>query len=261
MEVFSTGYALLATQCALLDVITPELRAVVIDVCKKEKLLYMRIYYEGEASEERIDLWDCVITEASADLGPDCILDNEVERLDYPQEIPSRGRYAYLRRESSLLLTQNFSETPAIITREIKNFHEKIGVFISPVSEEKVSTSWGVIRAAKDERHIIPARPTSYQIKEITPIAYALLAIQRALLGLATPELRSIVADIQDQELYIRFYYDKGISHEILESWEYAITKSIADVGPDYLFDTGIERLDYPQEIPFRGRYAYLRKE
>ena len=35
----------------------------------------------------------------------------------------------------------------------------------------------------------------------------------------------------------------------------------MADVGPDYLFDTGIERLDYPQEIPFRGQYAYLRKE
>ncbi len=257
MEIFSIGYALLATQRALLDVITPELRAVVIDVCKEEKLLYMRFYYEGEASEERIDLWDCAITEASAALGINCVLDNEVERIDYPQEIPSRGRYAYLRREPSLL-SQNVSEVPIIITREIKDFKEKIGVFISPVSEEKVSTSWGVIHTTKDESHIIPAKPASYKIKEITPIAYSLLAIQRALLGLATPELRGIVADIQDQELYIRFYYDKGISYEIFESWEFAITKVIADMGSDYLFDTRIERLDYPQEIPFRGRYAYL---
>ncbi|MGB7127994.1 MAG: polymorphic toxin type 50 domain-containing protein [Candidatus Rhabdochlamydia sp.] len=260
MEVFSTGYALLATQCALLDEITPELRAVIVDVCKEEKLLYMRIYYEGEASEKRIDLWDCVITEASADLGINCVLDNEVERIDYPQEIPSRGRYAYLRREPNML-SQNVSEVPIIITREIKDFKEKIGVFISPVSEEKVSTSWGVIHTTKDESHIIPAKPASYKIKEITPIAYALLSIQRALLGLATPELRGIVADIQDQELYIRFYYDKGVSYEIFKSWEFAITKVIADMGSDYLFDTGIERLDYPQEIPFRGRYAYLRKE
>ncbi|MDR2540010.1 MAG: hypothetical protein LBC45_05430, partial [Chlamydiales bacterium] len=72
MEIFSTGYALLATQNALLDEITPELRAVLVDVCKEKKRLYMRIYYDGEASEERIDLWHCIITEASAALGPDC---------------------------------------------------------------------------------------------------------------------------------------------------------------------------------------------
>ncbi|VHO04265.1 polymorphic toxin type 50 domain-containing protein [Candidatus Rhabdochlamydia sp. T3358] len=259
MEVSSTGYALLAMQCALLYVVTPELRAVVIGICKKKKILYMHFYYEGEVSEELIELWQCAVTEAS-DLESNWELDDRIERLDYPQEIPSHGRYAYLRREPNML-SQNVSEVPIIITREIKDFKEKIGVFISPVSEEKVSTSWGVIHTTKDESHIIPAKPASYKIKEITPIAYALLAIQRALLGLATPELRGIVADIQDQELYIRFYYDKGISYEIFESWEFAITKVIADMGSDYLFDTGIERLDYPQEIPFRGRYAYLRKE
>ena len=260
METFSIGYALLATQGALLDEITPQLRAVVVDVCKEEKLLYMRIYYEGEASEKRIDLWDCIITEASAALGPDCELDDKIERLDYPQEIPShRGRYAYLRKEPSLP-RQNSLEVPIIITREIRDFKERIDVFISPISEEKLDTSWGVIHNAEDKIYVIPVRPTSYQI-EIFPLAYALLSIQRALLGLAIPELRSIVADIQEQELYIRFYYDKGISYEVLKSWEFAITKVIADMGSDYLFDTRIERLDYPQEIPFRGRYAYLRKE
>ncbi|MEK7339483.1 MAG: hypothetical protein AABZ92_02075, partial [Verrucomicrobiota bacterium] len=165
METFSTGYALLATQGALLDEITSELRAVVVDVCKEEKLLYIRIYYEGEASEERIDLWDCVITEASAALGPDCVLDDRIERLDYPQEIPfHRGRYAYFRKEPNLP-SQNSSEVPIIITREIRDFKEKIGVFISPVFEEKVDTSWGVIHNAEDKSHIIPTRPTSYQIE------------------------------------------------------------------------------------------------
>ena len=177
------------------------------------------------------------------------------------KKFPPVGGMRILEGSLAYPLTQNFSEAPAIITREIKDFHEKISVFISPVSEEKVDTSWGVIYHTEDKSSIIPARPTSYQIKEITTIAYALLSIQRALLGFATPELRGIVADIQGQELYIRFYYDKGVSHEILESWEFAITKVIADMGSDYLFDTGIERLDYPQEIPFRGRYAYLRKE
>lgn len=260
MDIFSTGYALLATQSALLDEITPELRAVVVDVCKEENLLYTRMYYEGEASEKRIDLWDCIITEASAALGPDCMLDHEVERLDYPQKIPSRGRYAYLRKEPSVL-NQNLAEVSLLVTREIRDFPAKTGVFISPVSEEKVDTSWGVMHTAKGNQRIVPAKPTSYKIKEITPAAYALLSIQRALLGLATPELRGIVADVQNQELYLRFYYDKGTSSEILESWEFAITKVIADMGADYVFDTRIEQLDYPQEIPFRGRYAYLRKE
>ncbi|HKZ45404.1 MAG TPA: hypothetical protein VJ343_01740, partial [archaeon] len=87
MEIFSIGYALLATQRALLDAITPELRAVVVDSCEKTNLLYIRFYYDGKASEKLIDLWQCAITEASADLGPDCLLDDGVERLDFPQKI------------------------------------------------------------------------------------------------------------------------------------------------------------------------------
>jgi hypothetical protein len=51
------------------------------------------------ASEKLIDLWQCAITEASVALGPDCVLDDGVERLDYPKKIPLRGRYAYLRKE------------------------------------------------------------------------------------------------------------------------------------------------------------------
>lgn len=99
METFSIGYALLAVQSALLGVVSPELRAVVVDVSKADKLLYLYFYYDGEASEDMIDLWECAITEASADLGPDCVLDVGVVRLDYPKKIPFRGRYAYLRKE------------------------------------------------------------------------------------------------------------------------------------------------------------------
>jgi hypothetical protein len=99
MKIFSIGYALLAIQRALLDVVTPELRAVVVDVCKETHLLYIRFYYDGEVVEELVDLWQCAIKEARVDLGPDCVLDDRVERLDYPKEIPFRGRYAYLRKE------------------------------------------------------------------------------------------------------------------------------------------------------------------
>ena len=99
MEIFSMGYALLAMQGALLQAVTPELRAVVVDVDKDKQLLYIHFYYDGQVSEELIELWWCTITEASADLDADCLLDAAVERLDYPTKIPFRGRYAYLRKE------------------------------------------------------------------------------------------------------------------------------------------------------------------
>ena len=104
MEVFSIDYALLAIQSALLGVVSPELRAVVVDFSKDESLLYTRFYYDGKVSDNLIDLWECAITEASADLGPDCLLDDGIERLDFPKKIPFKGRYVYL--EKSKILSQ-----------------------------------------------------------------------------------------------------------------------------------------------------------
>jgi hypothetical protein len=96
---YSIEYALLAVQRALLDTITPELRAVVVDFSQKNKSLYIRFYYDRKVSEKLIDLWQCAITEASAAFNADYSLDDGVERLDYPQKIPLRGQYAYLRKE------------------------------------------------------------------------------------------------------------------------------------------------------------------
>ncbi len=262
MKLFSMGYALLATQRALLNAVSPELRAVIVNTCEEEELFYIRLYYDGDATERSIELWWCVITEASAAFGH-CMLDDGVERLDYPQKIPCRGRYAYLRREKFQKpiisrCAENFTE----IRREIVEFQEDIGIFISPLPGEPVSTRWGVIHDANGKRETLPAKPPSCKI-EITPVAYALLAIQRALLGIVTPELRAVIADLGEEgsSLYIRFYYDGEISSQVFAEWEHALTESIATVGPGYSFDVGIERVPYPQKVPFRGRYAYIRKE
>src|SRR5579863_9053632 len=126
LKVFSIGYALLSVQRALLDAVTPELRAVVVDVCKESDWLYIRCYYDGDVSEKLIDLWECAITEASADFGPDCVLDDGVERLDYPEKIPLRGRYAYLRKESSVFAIKKMSRSSANVTREIVDFQKKV---------------------------------------------------------------------------------------------------------------------------------------
>lgn len=93
------GNALLATQRALLGVVTPELRAVVVDLDEEHQEFYIRFFYDGSVSEDLIDLWNCATTEASAGLNPVYELEEGIERLDYPKKIPVRGCYAYLRKE------------------------------------------------------------------------------------------------------------------------------------------------------------------
>jgi hypothetical protein len=92
-------YALLSVQCALLNVITPQLRAVTVALDIENQIFYMSFFYDGEASEELTELWNCAVTEASAHLGPDCFSKQQIVRLDYPNKIPIRGKLAYLRKE------------------------------------------------------------------------------------------------------------------------------------------------------------------
>ena len=209
MDKFSIEYALLSMQSALLDAITPELRGVVINVNKEKRLLYMRFYYDGEASEELIDVYQCAISESSADFGADHVLDNGVERLDYPKVIPCNGVFAYLRKEA------NFSN------------------------------------------HI-----STINVK-ITSIAYALLSIQSALLGVVTPELRSVMAGFckEKKVLSINFYYDGEVSKDLIDLWESVIAKVGLDLETGYSLDGKVERVDFPKKIHFLERYAYLRKE
>jgi hypothetical protein len=109
MKFYSIEYALLAIQSALLREITPELRAVIIDLDAEEKVFYAYIYYDGKASEKMIDLWDCAIGEAGADLGRDCFIKSQIKRLDYPNQIPQGGYCAYMRKEDRTLPHKPFS--------------------------------------------------------------------------------------------------------------------------------------------------------
>jgi hypothetical protein len=201
MEISSIEYALLAVQHALLKAVTPELRAVVLDFPIDKNILYIRFYYHGHVSEKLIDLWQCAITEASAALGPDCFVEQGVERLDFPAKIPIRGSCAYLRQEETMM--------------------------------------------------------------QMTPFATAMLAIQKALLGIVSPELRSVIADIDTQNkiFYVRFYYDSEVSKNQIELWQWAMRKASFDLDANYKLDGAVERLDYPETLPFRGRYVYWRKE
>ncbi|MBS0619888.1 MAG: hypothetical protein JSS61_00305 [Verrucomicrobia bacterium] len=101
--------ALLATQRALLDVVTPELRAVVVGIDNNKIEFYIRFYYDGKVSAELIDVWSSAIAEASAGLDPFYGLDEGIERLDFPNKIPvpEGGRFAYSRMEKRQSLRQS----------------------------------------------------------------------------------------------------------------------------------------------------------
>ena len=101
LRVFSIEYALLAVQRAMLREVTPELRAVIVDLEKEKQILQICFYYDGQVNEKTLDLWDCAAAEASAALGPDCFLETQFVRLDYPLVIPLKGYYAYLRKENN----------------------------------------------------------------------------------------------------------------------------------------------------------------
>ena len=101
MKKFSITEVLLATQSALLNVIKPALRAVVVNLDTENDIFFIRFYHHGEISEETLDLWQCACTEASCHLIISQI-DEEIIRLDYPSEIPLDGHLAYLRKEPNI---------------------------------------------------------------------------------------------------------------------------------------------------------------
>ena len=98
-EIFSMANALLSVQRALLGAVTPELRAVVVDLDNENHVVYIRFYYHGEVAENLIDLWDCAVTEVISDMDIQYVLNEGIERLDYPNPIPDRGRFFYRRKE------------------------------------------------------------------------------------------------------------------------------------------------------------------
>jgi len=91
------NYAVLAVQSALVDAVTFQLRAAIVDVYEYE--LHLFFFYDGYIDEKLQDLLECASTEASTAFPPDFSLRSTIDRLDYPMPIPILGKLAYLRHE------------------------------------------------------------------------------------------------------------------------------------------------------------------
>lgn len=251
------GDALWETQRGLSGSVTPELRAVDVKYIADSDIFYFRVYYDGKVNEKQIDLWECVLIEACADCNN---LDAEIIRLDYPKAIPRHGKYAYLRKEPPVTgpvvpCTERLS-----IQREFVHFQHEIGLFVSPDNDRTMPTRWGIAHIDEKGIHVFPAKPEALEI-DIVPVAYAQLALQRALLGTVVPALIAILVDVKETELYIHFHYEGAISKETVQDWERVMTKTWADFGPNYVLNGKIESVVYPNPIFIRGRGAYRRRE
>jgi len=83
---------------ALVGRVPPHLRAVKVAVDEGKKIFYIWFYFDGNISErDRKTAYDAI---GCTQWLPDFFCNEEIERLDYPQEIPHIGTYVYLRHES-----------------------------------------------------------------------------------------------------------------------------------------------------------------
>jgi len=191
MEKNSNIDVLLAMQSALFSEITSELRAVDVNVDNENRIFYADFYYTDEASEKMLDLWDCIICEASAHFTYH--VEQSINRLDYPQSIPLKGRYAYMRKESIF--------NPANI---------------EPIFDKKI-----IDIMKKMPLKTLELLPFEFLTQlNLSQNAYLRLITQEALLGQVEPNLREISLEWMNDFLFVHFYYDENITISNEESVE-----------------------------------------
>lgn len=95
-------YVLLSLQGALINAVTPGLRAVTIDLDEINHERLPCFFYDGELSEELLDLSSCILVEVETGTVEHYYCREQILRLDFPEKIPIRGKVAFLRNEPTL---------------------------------------------------------------------------------------------------------------------------------------------------------------
>jgi hypothetical protein len=90
-----------------------------------------------------------------------------------------------------------------------------------------------------------------------------LLSLQRALLGMVTPDLRAVEVEIEGRDVRGRFMYDGAITDEHRELVDEVETLLIADMEDDV--NARLEAVAVPSPAPVAlvpgTAYCYLRRE
>lgn len=90
-----------------------------------------------------------------------------------------------------------------------------------------------------------------------------LLSLQRALLGMVTPDLRAVEVWVDGRRVRGRFAYDGDIDEAREELVREIETLVIADLEDDVIVEFDAEAVPVPEPVAFvRGSdYCYLRRE
>ena len=91
------AYARRSVQNALLGAVSPKLRVVVVRL--EEKSVFVSFFYDGEISESDRDAASCALAEIISDFPPDFELNDQIERVDFPKEVPILGSLVFKRKE------------------------------------------------------------------------------------------------------------------------------------------------------------------
>lgn len=94
-------YVLLDLIIGLGDAVNPSLRAVTVDIDEKNEILFFFFFYDGLITSELFEFATVAIAEAGVTLS-DFTAEAQIIRLDFPEEIPLRGKVAYYRYEPCL---------------------------------------------------------------------------------------------------------------------------------------------------------------
>ncbi len=94
--------ALLCIQGTLGNSVTPQLRAVSLDIDEENYELLVYFYYDGELTEELDELFSIVLLEVDTYTEHDYFIRDSIYSLKVPEKIPVRGKFAFLRYESIL---------------------------------------------------------------------------------------------------------------------------------------------------------------
>lgn len=96
-----------------------------------------------------------------------------------------------------------------------------------------------------------------------TPLENTLLSIQEALCNSVTPQLRAVSLSIDKEnfEFLPFFYYDGILTDELIELTGVVLAETDTFTGEVYFCRDSILRLDYPEKIPVKGTFAFLRYE
>lgn len=146
-------------------------------------------------------------------------------------------------------------------SRERVDFQEEIGFDVDPATEEKTSTTWGIIHYSKNGAHIIPARPPNKAAQ--IDLSYVRCAGTRALLGAVVPNLREVQVDFipEEKRVSIYFFFHGEIDENSMDSASTAASEYIASFPPGYQLEERIERLDFPNRSFTQGNVIYKRFE